>query len=267
MRSPLTPADLRCPAPITGGEIAAVLGALGLRPGESLLVHSAMSRIGFVEGGAPALLAAFLDVLGPEGTLAAPTFPFTGSMLAYLQSEPVFDVQSTPSRMGALSEAVRTHPAAVRSAEPTHPVAAIGRLARYLTEDHVNSEGSCDEHSPLYRLRSAGGRILLLGVDFRVCTLLHTAEELARVPFIDFETRYPVRVRDRGAERVMSLYCHSTPLPANFPAIEPELAAAGLLTRGHVGQAECRLFAAADLLDVALDRLRRDPYFLRVRGQ
>jgi aminoglycoside 3-N-acetyltransferase len=173
------------------------------------------------------------------------------------------DVRTTPSLMGALSEAVRTHPDAVRSVEPTHPVAAIGRHAEGLIREHHRSNGSCDEHSPLYRLRLVEGRVLLLGVDFRACTLLHTAEEIAGVPFIDFKTRYPVRTRTPEGERIMRIYCHSTPLPANFPAIEPELRAAGLLTFGRVGQAECRLFDAGAMLDLALERLREDPYFLR----
>src|SRR5688572_2915191 len=111
-----------------------------------------MSRIGHVSGGAPTVVDAFLDVLGPSGTLAVPTFPFTGSMLGYVRSDPDFDVDETPSKMGAITEEVRTRPGALRSLEPTHPVAALGPAAEFLVEDHVNSEGSCDEHSPLYRL-------------------------------------------------------------------------------------------------------------------
>src|SRR5688572_17543214 len=205
-----------------------------------------MSRIGHVLGGAPAVVDAFLDVLGPAGTLAVPTFPFTGSMLAHVRSDPDFDVDETPSKMGAITEELRTRPGALRSLEPTHPVAALGPAAAFLVEDHINAAGSCDEHSPLYRLTqvsggAAGGSsayVLLLGVDFRNCTLLHAAEEIARVPFIDFETRYRLRGRSRRGAYAMSIYCHSTPLRANFPAIEPVLLERGLLTIGKVGSAE-----------------------------
>jgi aminoglycoside 3-N-acetyltransferase len=254
--------------PVTAAQIARDFRALGLRPGDTVLVHSAMSRIGFVQGGAPAVVDAFLDVLGSEGTLAVPTFPFNGSMLAYVRSDPDFDVDTTPSKMGAITEAVRTRPGAVRSLEPTHPVAATGPAAPYLVEDHINAEGPCDAHSPLYRLTqlgSQGGYVLLLGVDFRNCTLLHAAEELARVPFVDFETRYRLRGRGPDGDYVMSIYCHSAPLRANFPAIEPVLLERGLLTFGRVGQAECRLARARDILDTALEYLGRDPYFLRAR--
>src|SRR5687768_12720625 len=91
--------------PITSAEIARALRALGLERGDCVLVHSSLSRIGRVAGGAEAVVDALLEVVGTEGTLAVPTFPFTGSMLEYLRSDPPFDAETTPSRMGAISEA------------------------------------------------------------------------------------------------------------------------------------------------------------------
>ena len=256
--------------PVGREEIARDLRRLGLGAGDTVLVHSAMSRIGYVQGGAAAVVDAFFDVLGAggNGTLAVPTFPFTGSMLGYVKSDPEFDVDRTPSKMGAITEAVRRRPGALRSLEPTHPVAALGAQSRWLVEEHVNAEGSCDVHSPLYRLTELepSGWVLLLGVDFRNCTLLHAAEEVARVPFVDFETRYRLRGRCGSGAYVMSIYCHSTPLRANFPAIEPVLRERGLLITGKVGQAECRLAQAKDVLETALECLGTDPYFLRVRA-
>ena len=249
--------------PVTREELTRDLRALGLRPGDTVLVHSAMSRIGYVEGGAPAVVEAMLDGLGPGGTLAVPTFPFRGGMLAFVRSDPRFDVATTPSLMGAISEAARRHPAAIRSWEPTHPVAAIGHQARFLTEDHIHGEGACDEHSPLYRLTLVGGYVLLLGVDFRNCTLLHAAEELARVPYIDFTTRYQLHGHAPEGNYTMRIYCHSPPLPANFPAIEPVLLERGLLRTGTVGVATARLARADDVLRTALERLAADPFFLR----
>ena len=83
---------------VTTADLVRDLRALGLRAGDVVLVHSAMSRIGYVDGGAPAVVQAFMDVLGPEGTLAVPTFPFRGSMLDYCRSGPLFDVQAKIGR-------------------------------------------------------------------------------------------------------------------------------------------------------------------------
>jgi aminoglycoside N3'-acetyltransferase len=166
--------------------------------------------------------------------------------------------------MGAVSEAVRRHPQAVRSREPTHAVAAIGPRAEFLNQEHLLSVTPCDRHSPYCRLTLVEGWYLLLGVDFRVCTLLHGAEEIARVPFIDFDTRFDVACRDGKLAYTARIACHSTPYPARFPAVEPLLDQRGLLRRGTVGCAECRLARAADILETALGELARDPFFLRV---
>src|SRR5438034_1294756 len=112
--------------PIDQGALTAQFRALGLAPGDTVFVHSSLSRIRHVLGGAGAVVAALLDAVGPKGTIAAPTIPYRGSMRAYLESAPLFDLRETPSAMGAISEAIRRHPRAVRSREPTHPVAAIG---------------------------------------------------------------------------------------------------------------------------------------------
>jgi aminoglycoside 3-N-acetyltransferase len=250
---------------ITREEIAEQFRALGLAPGDTVLFHSSLSRIGNVIGGAEAVVEALLDAVGPEGTVAVPTIPYRGSMITYLQSQPLFDLRETPSLMGAITEAVRRHPDALRSREPTHAVAAIGPQAEYLTREHGRSRTPCDEHSPYYRLTLINGWVLLLGCDFRSCTLLHSAEEIARVPFLDFETTYEVACRDGEASYTARLASHSAWVPSNFSAIEPLLETRGVLRRGQVGQAECRLARAKDILDTALAGLRDDPYLLRVR--
>jgi aminoglycoside 3-N-acetyltransferase len=237
--------------------------ALGLRSGDSVFVHSSLSRIGNVAGGAAGVVDALLEAVGDEGTLAVPTIPYRGSMRAFVAAENLFDVQSTPSLMGAISESVRRHPRALRSREPSHPVAAIGPQAPFLIREHRHSVSPCDEHSPYYRLRLVDAWYLLLGVDFHSCTLLHGAEEIARVPFLDLTTLFEIPCRDGGEEYVARIACHSTHLRANFPAIEPALAARGLLTHGQVGCATCRLARAGDILATALEELARNPYFLR----
>ena len=61
----------------TRDEIAAALRALGLPAGANVFVHSSMSSIGYVEGGADSIVDALLGVLGPAGTLIVPTFTFS----------------------------------------------------------------------------------------------------------------------------------------------------------------------------------------------
>ena len=46
---------------------------LGIQPGAVLLVHTAFSRVGPVEGGPSGLIAALRDALGSDGTLVMPS--------------------------------------------------------------------------------------------------------------------------------------------------------------------------------------------------
>ncbi len=59
--------------PRTRESLAGELAAFGLRRGNVLLVHSSLSALGWVCGGAVAVVQALLDALGPDGTLVVPT--------------------------------------------------------------------------------------------------------------------------------------------------------------------------------------------------
>ena len=55
---------------VTRDQITADLRALGVEPGQVILVHAAVKSIGWVVGGPDEVLRALLDVLTPAGTLA-----------------------------------------------------------------------------------------------------------------------------------------------------------------------------------------------------
>ena len=56
----------------TRQSLADELRRLGLKPGDVLLVHSSLSSLGWVCGGAEAVVLALLDVLSNDGTLIVP---------------------------------------------------------------------------------------------------------------------------------------------------------------------------------------------------
>src|SRR5215216_7553101 len=77
------------PSPVTRDGLAADLGRLGVRPGSVLLVHSSLSSLGWVCGGAQAVVEALLDALGPDGTLVVPTHTGGNSEPSQWQHQPV----------------------------------------------------------------------------------------------------------------------------------------------------------------------------------
>jgi aminoglycoside 3-N-acetyltransferase len=187
------------PPPITRRQLHDDLAGLGLSTGDVVLVHAAMSRIGWVLGGAVAVVQALLDVVGRTGTIVVPTGTAGncdparwGRTLGKAVPEPhwqairdqlpAFDPAVTPSTgMGAIAEAVREWPAAMRSTHPQSSFAALGPQARYLTEIH-DRDCHLGERSPLGRLAEMNASVLLLGVDYDVCTAFHLAEYRQKHP-------------------------------------------------------------------------------------
>ena len=60
---------------------------LGLGENDLVVVHTSLSRFGYVEGGADSVIEALFDVVGPGGTAAMPTFTFNTRNLGYMGSK------------------------------------------------------------------------------------------------------------------------------------------------------------------------------------
>ena len=179
--------------PVTRSDLVRDLHALGVREGGVLMVHAAMSSLGWVVGGVDALVLALLDVVGPDGTLAAvvgwdeDTYAMASWpeewQRAYREELPGFDPEVTEANhdMGRLAERIRTWPGAVRGPHPESSFAALGPRAAWVVAPHADDD-AFGPGSPLARLVEADGQVLMLGAPLETVTLLHHAEALADVP-------------------------------------------------------------------------------------
>jgi aminoglycoside 3-N-acetyltransferase len=125
---------------VTRTDLVAGLREIGIETGALLQVHSSLSRLGYVEGGAETVVDALLEAVGSEGTVMVPTFNHGGA--------DIFDPRTTPSTNGAVTEALRRRPEARRSLHPTHPYAAIGKHAEELVTGHLEVD-TFSRRSPL----------------------------------------------------------------------------------------------------------------------
>ena len=268
---------------ITRERLAADLRALGVRPGQTVLVHASLKQIGWVESSAPAaggpattvkdaaatVVAALTDVLGPDGTLVAGAGTPENSLTSrsfrdqtkglrswhvagYLEQMPPFDPQVTPTSAGAVAEALRTTPGAERSHHPQSSFAAAGPHARELMAGHlVNCH--LGEDSPLAKLYQRDASVLLLGVGYESCTAFHLAE-------YRYTTNPPLReysclVMEDGIRRWMR-YKDVVLDDAEFENIGKALEDKVAVTIGTVGKARSRLLPLRCVVDFATDWLK-----------
>ncbi len=157
--------------------VIAVLHALNLKSGDSLLVHSAIQYLGRPVGGVAMYLEAIQTVLGPHGNIAVPAFNF-----AFARGEGGFDPLQTPSQgMGAFSEFVRQQPQARRSLHPMQSLAVIGPNGADLAERDTLS--AFDPGSAFERLLELDFKLLLLGASIQAVAMIHYSEQRAGVPY------------------------------------------------------------------------------------
>ena len=253
-------------APVTRAGIAQDLRRLGVRPGGVLLVHSSLSALGWVCGGAQAVVEALLDALGPDGTLVVPTHtpgnsdpsrwgapPVPEAWWPVIrEAMPAFDPDATPvPGLGVVVETARKWPGARRSAHPQSSFAAIGPEAEVVTGGHALDSGF-GERSPLARIEQLDGDVLLLGTSHGSNSSLHLAEY-----------RVPDPPRAEYAAAVMGPYGRRWATwedvvadESDFEALGAAFDATGATRIGRVGAGEARLMRQRDLLGFAVGWLR-----------
>jgi len=171
---------------ITEEEIKEALLKAGLKSGDTIMLHSSLKSLGNVKNGAADVINAFKKVIGLGGTLVMPSFPAIGFNYDYLNSDPVFDIKQTPSKMGIITEAFRKMNDVQRSFHPTDPVCVLGKQTEYLIKDHFGQLTPYNENSPFYKLILVKAKIVLIGVKLETVTNFHTPEDAIK----DF--KYPV---------------------------------------------------------------------------
>jgi aminoglycoside 3-N-acetyltransferase len=163
---------------ITKADLIHAFQASGIEKGDVLLVHSSLSAIGYVENGPKDVVEALLEAIGAEGHLLMPNSPNASFQLDYIRQLDLFDVENSPSALGAISEWFRKLPNAERSTHPTEPVSCIGPDASWFVSDHFGQLTPYNSNSPFSKVIQRKGKILYLGVSLsNAGTNLHTLED------------------------------------------------------------------------------------------
>lgn len=249
---------------VTKRDIVNELRKMGLKENDTVLCHISLSSMGYVLGGAQSVCEALLEVVGNSGTVMMPTQswrnldPEEGVHWEASKEEwdrikeefPAYDKYKTPtSTMGACSELFRTFPNAYRSDHPARSFAAIGKYAKYLTENHDLSN-IFGVGSPLSKLYDLNGKVLLIGVLHDKNTSIHLADAKASYP-----SKHNVichsAIMENG-KRVWKEYETLFVDGEDFIELGEAFEDKCHISKGKIGNAEVRLMNQRELVDFAV---------------
>lgn len=175
---------------------------LPIRVGGVLMVHASLRSLSGTGADADDVIAWLLDHLGADGTLAMPTLTYAATVQAGMR----FDVRSTPSDVGALSERFRHHAGVMRSLHPTHSVASAGARAWELVRHHGLDREPCGPNSPFSLLPRLDGQILMLGCPLSANTTMHAVESVIPPPFLHAPEPRRYQVTDHHGDTTIAIH-------------------------------------------------------------
>lgn len=235
------------------------LEASGIESGDTVLVHAALSKMGYVEGGPKTVVDALLATVGEQGHILMPNSPNASYQLDYIQSISCFDVENDASKLGAITEVFRKYPQAQRSCHPTEPVSCIGPDKAFFVGHHFGEETPYNKKSPFYRVAEKGGKILMIGVTLdNAGTNLHTLEDA--IENFKYPVYYPelfevdIKLPD-GSVKSMKTKVHDPfwSKKRNCDDLIPLFEKHGVLEHIKIGDADTLLLDARKMLDTMIE--------------
>lgn len=223
---------------------------MGLKPIDTIMVHSSMKAIGSVEGGADTVIDAFMEYFA-EGLFMMPTHTW-----AQMSAEhSLFDPEVEPACVGILPNIFRQRDGVVRSLHPTHSIAAYGPGAVAYIEGEDEMTTPCQPGGCWSRLLEVEAKILMLGCTHIRNTFIHAVEELLEVPErltekpVDFQIKMP-----DGSIKDVAVHRHYNRIQAHISEEYDKLMQAfydcGAAKNVKFGDADCILCDAKKIYEV-----------------
>lgn len=237
--------------------------ALGVTAGDVLLVHSAYKSFGGVEGGPMTVIEALLELLTPEGTLLMPVFNFD----TFTKGKP-WDVRTTPSEMGILTEMARTDPRFKRVFHPFYSFSISGKHAGLFTR--LRYKSAYERISVFGHLRDLDGKVMIIGLSYNnSITFFHHIEELEGVDYRYIKAFHGQVTEEDGTTYMDTFYMLVRDVDRGVHTMVDPMGAifeeAGLAQVHKIGEADVHLFGAEDLYNFTRKWMRVDPTLLHYK--
>lgn len=248
---------------ISKSDLIEDLKKIGIQTGDTVLVHSSLSRIGYLEEGPKTLVDTLIEVVGEEGNILMPTSPNAVYQLDYIRNTPYFDVLNSPSNTGAITEYFRKMEGTKRSLHPTEPVSAYGPKSDYFTGEHFGQLTPYNEKSPFYKVSAEGGKILYIGVSLSMAgTNLHTLEDAVEFKYpVYYPELFEIDVIDEnGVKNKVQTKVHDPEWSKKRKCDDliPMFMEQGVLKKVRIGRADTLLVDAKGFLEVMIDQYKKN---------
>ena len=232
---------------------------LGVEKGDTLLVHSSYKSLGEVEGGPQTVIRALEAALGSEGTLIMPTFNFD-----FNKGVP-WDVRSTPSKMGILTELLRKEPRAKRVFHPFYSFAIVGKHAEML--GRLRYKSSYERNSVFGKLRDLDGKIMIIGLSYtNSMTFFHHIEQMEGVDY-RFLKQFTGEVTDEHGHTYtdtfeMLVRDIDKGVITEVDPMGALMEETGVVRVRKIGEADVKLMRANEVYEFTAREMKRDPHLL-----
>lgn len=250
--------------PNTADSLKSDLRALGVKPASTIIMHSALSKIGWTVGGPVSVIKAVMEILTPKGTLVMPSFTGDNSEPSKWENPPVpqdwceiirrnmpaFQPSITPTRgLGIIAETFRKYPDVIRSEHPISSFAAWGKYAKQITENH-ELDSDLGEDSPLARIYDLDGQILLIGASHSNNSSLHLAEYRSKYKGKKFVSNgSAILIKNKRKWVVWNELNHNSD---DFEKLGHDFEAIAQYQTKKVGLAESRVLSQRKIVDFAV---------------
>ncbi len=245
----------------TKEDIKVHLKNLGIQKGMLILVDAQTINLGYVSGGAQAIIEALMDVVGYEGTIVMPSFTMDNmdpscwgqkrierEHWEYIRQHPIaFDRKlSAPTNSDELVHQFMRNDAIARSYHPMYSFVAWGKYAKLLCDKHPLHFG-LSKDSPLGKIFELNGYVLLLGCDYKDCTMFH----LARYNGDQLPIKVVTSAIQQNKKAVWKDMLDLVLVNDDFHVIGEVMEERKVVKTSYLGNGKCRFFSAREAVNIA----------------
>lgn len=242
---------------------------IGLKAGDTIIIHTSLKKIGYVIGGSAAFIDALMGIISNKGNIVMPTQtsvnsdpkdwnnpPVPEEWKDHIRAEyPPYRPNITPTwKMGIIPETFRKYPGVIRSDHPVTSFAAWGKNAKELMANHILTD-PLGKSSPLGKLYEYETKILLVGVDHDINTSLHLSEDIANFASKKMTTESAAVLENGDRVRVEweELDINTDDFKQIGEAFENwKNFNSEYVTKGAIGKAETKVILLKPLIDFAV---------------